>query len=105
MSDTKHVFVRFKARPRPDHPTEDRPIVLRADTIMCITREPFNYTPDDKAPVAVLPNAKILKGEATVVTTVMGAQFWVDGTIEEVLQKIKDAYSGTPYTLPMGVAA
>lgn len=104
-------FVTMTKRPRPDHPTEKQPLCVREDMIALVVVDEFNYTPDDKAAVRLLPNAKVLRGEATFVYTVTGGAFCVMETPDEVIRLIGDARKGvtkeTGYTpaAPSALAA
>lgn len=97
MPDNTKGFVTLTKRPRPDHPSERQTMSIREDLIGGVGVEDFNYTPADKAPVAVLPNAKILKGEATAVYCTVGT-FFVKETPDEVLRLICDARKGVTKT-------
>lgn len=90
----KKGFVTLTKAPRPDHPNEHQPLLLRVDLIGMIVVDSFNYTPDDKAKVALLPNAKVLSGEGTFIHTVTGGSFMVLETPDTILDLIANARSG-----------
>lgn len=91
-----HCHVKLTALPRPDHPSEREPILLRVDLIAHVAMGDFNYTPAENAPVALLPNNKALKGRAPAVFMVYGASFFVTETVKEVWEKIAAAQDGAP---------
>lgn len=101
----KKGFVTLTKMPRPDHPSERQPICLRVDLIGMIVVDNYDYKPDDKAPVALLPNAKILHGEGTFVHTMTGASFMVQESPDQILDLIEQAKKGdtkkTGYTVAM----
>lgn len=92
--ETKKGYVLLTQRPRPDHPNEKRPLLLREDLIGIVVVGDYKYEPDNKAPVQLLPNARVLSGEATFVSTLTGVQFVVHESMQEVHRRIEAARNG-----------
>lgn len=93
--NVKHVapvMIRFKLKPRPDHPNENKSALVNAAHICLVQMETSTYKPEANAPVAIHPSAKMLTNiELVIVYLVTGTVLAVEGTFDEVVKAIETA--------------